>query len=72
MEHKGENCGSCYPAPRVDALAVGGYKRSQGRERDYPSARPPARPPSRSRALDLPFIDVRRRPKCTMGGVVMC
>jgi hypothetical protein len=28
MEHKGENCGSRYPAPRVDALAVGGYKRS--------------------------------------------
>jgi hypothetical protein len=61
---------SCYPAPRVDALAVGGYKRSQGRERERacPSARSPARPPSRTRALDLPFIDVRRRPRCTMGG----
>ena len=23
MEHKGENRGSCYPAPEVDALAVG-------------------------------------------------
>jgi hypothetical protein len=23
MEHKGENHGSCYPAPRADALAVG-------------------------------------------------
>jgi hypothetical protein len=35
MEHKGkENRGSCYPAPRADALAVGGYKRSQGRERE--------------------------------------
>jgi hypothetical protein len=33
MEHKGENRGSCYPAPRADALAVGGYKRSRGRER---------------------------------------
>jgi hypothetical protein len=36
-EHKGENnkgnCGSCCPAPRADALAVGGYKRSRGRER---------------------------------------
>ena len=32
MEHKGENRGSCYPAPRADALAVGGYKRSRGRE----------------------------------------
>jgi hypothetical protein len=26
----------------------------------------------RTRALDLPFIDVRRRPRCTMGGVAMC
>jgi hypothetical protein len=36
MEHKGgkENRSSCYPAPRADALAVGGYKRSQGRERE--------------------------------------
>jgi hypothetical protein len=25
---------SCCPAPRVDALAVGGYKRSRGRERE--------------------------------------
>ena len=32
------------------------------------STRSPARPPSRTRALDLPFIDVRRRPRCTMGG----
>jgi hypothetical protein len=28
------NRGSCYPAPTADALAVGGYKRSQGRERE--------------------------------------
>jgi hypothetical protein len=35
MEHKGaENRGSCYPVPRADALAVGGYKRSRGRERE--------------------------------------
>jgi hypothetical protein len=34
-EHKGEkgNRDSCYPAPRADALAVGGYKRSRERER---------------------------------------
>jgi hypothetical protein len=32
-EHKeGENAASCCPAPRVDALAIGGYKRSRGRE----------------------------------------
>jgi hypothetical protein len=77
MEHKGEKRGnrdSCYPAPRADALAVGGYKRSRGRgrERDCPSARPPARPPPRTRALDLPFIDVRRGSRCTMGGVATC
>jgi hypothetical protein len=66
------NRGSCCPAPRADALAVGVYKRSRGRERACSSARPPARPPSRTRALDLPFIDVRRGPRCTMGGVAVC
>jgi hypothetical protein len=66
------NRGSCCPAPRADVLAVGGYKRSRGRERACPSARPPARPPSRTRALDLPFIVVRRGPRCTMGGVAVC
>jgi hypothetical protein len=57
---------------RMDALAVGGYKRSRGRERErepYASARSPAQPTFRTRALDLPFIDVRRGPRCTMGGV---
>jgi hypothetical protein len=34
-EHKeGKTEASCCPAPRVDALAVGGYKRSRGRERE--------------------------------------
>jgi hypothetical protein len=74
---KGKLRPSCCPAPRADALAVGGYKRSRGRERERgrkpcASARSPARPPSRTRALDLPFIDVRRGPRCTMGGVAMC
>jgi hypothetical protein len=69
---RGKSRGSCYPAPRADALVVGGYKRSRGRERASPSARPPARPPSRMRALDLPFIDVRRGSRCTMGSVAMC
>jgi hypothetical protein len=36
-EHKGETvwgiAASCCPAPRADALAVGGYKCSRGRER---------------------------------------
>jgi hypothetical protein len=65
------NCDSCYPAPRADALAVGGFKRSRERERACSLARPPVRPPSRTRALDLPFIDVRRGPRCTMGGVAI-
>jgi hypothetical protein len=26
----------------------------------------------RTRALDLPFIDVRRGSRCTMGGVAIC
>jgi hypothetical protein len=77
-EHKGETirgiAASCCPAPRADALAVGGYKRSRGRERERAcaSARPPAWPPSRMRALDLPFIDVRRGSRCTTGSVAMC
>jgi hypothetical protein len=32
--NKRGNRGSCYPAPRADALAVEGYKRSRGRERE--------------------------------------
>jgi hypothetical protein len=70
---KGNPRPSCCLAPRADALAVGGYKRSRGREREpYASARSPVQPTFRTRALDLPFIDVRRGPRCTMGGVAMC
>jgi hypothetical protein len=63
----------------VLSCAQGGCACSRGlqafareRERACAPARSPARPPSRTRALDLPFIDVRRRPRCTMGGVAMC
>jgi hypothetical protein len=71
-EHKGENSkgnrSSCCPTPRADALAVGGLQAfARERETACPSARPPARPPPRTRALDLPFIDVRRELRCTMG-----
>jgi hypothetical protein len=49
------------------------FAREREREREpCASARSPTRPPSRTRALDLPFIDVRRGPRCTMGGVAMC
>jgi hypothetical protein len=73
-EHKGGKTSkgrpqpSCCPASRTDALAVGGYKRSRGRERE--TVRQPVLPrgqPSRTRALGLPFIDVRKGPRCTMG-----
>jgi hypothetical protein len=73
---KGNPWPPCCPAPRSGALAVGGYKRSRGRERERESlVRQPVLPrgqPSRTRALDLPFIDVRRGPRCTMGGIAMC
>jgi hypothetical protein len=62
---------SCCPAPRSGALVVGGYKRSRGRERASEGLmRRPVLPrgqPSRTRALDLPFIGVRRESRCTMG-----
>jgi hypothetical protein len=64
----------CCPAPRSGALAVGGYKRPRGRERESLMRWPvlPRGQPSRMRALDLPFIVVRRGPRCTMGGVAVC
>jgi hypothetical protein len=43
-EHKeGKTAASCCPAPRVDALAVGGYKRLRGRERESPFVSPSSR-----------------------------
>jgi hypothetical protein len=68
---KGETRGlRVCPMPRSGALAVGGYKRPRGREREaYVSVVPsfPARPTLCKRALDLPFIGVRRGSRCTMG-----
>jgi hypothetical protein len=79
-EHKGGklvrgNNGLVLSCARADALAVGGYKRSRGREREGVRLR--VSPFShaatfRTRALDLPFIDVRRGSRCTTGGVVVC
>jgi hypothetical protein len=67
MEHKGEERGSCYPAPGGMRLQYGLQAFARERERACSSARPPARPPSRMRALDHPFIDARRGSRCTMG-----
>jgi hypothetical protein len=72
---KGETCGlRVCPAPRSGALVVGSYKRPRGREREACMRRPvlPARPTLRTSALALPFIGVRRGPRCTMGGVAVC
>jgi hypothetical protein len=45
MEHKGENRGSCYPAPRADALAVGVTSVREGeRERVREPVRRPVLP----------------------------
>jgi hypothetical protein len=63
---------SCCPAPRSGALAVGGYKRSRGRESIMRRPVLLRGQPPRTRALDLPFIGVRRGSRCTMGGVAMC
>jgi hypothetical protein len=44
------------------------------REGGSPARRPvlPRDQPPHTRALDLPFIGVRRGPRCTMGGVAVC
>jgi hypothetical protein len=72
---KGETRGlRVCPVPRSGALAVGGYKRPRGREREA-YARcpvPPRGQPSRTSALGLPFIGVRRGPRCTIGDVAVC
>jgi hypothetical protein len=58
------------PVPRSGALAVGGYKRPRGRERAASRECRPVLPHAanpRKRALDLPFIGVRKGSRCTMG-----
>jgi hypothetical protein len=75
-EHKGEQ--KREPQLVLSCAQGGGACRrglqafAREREGACASAHSPARPPFRTRALDLPFIDVRRGPRCTMGGVAMC
>jgi hypothetical protein len=75
-EHKeGETRGfvlSCAQGGCACSRGLQAFARERERERACPLARPPTRPPPRTRALDLPFIDVRRGPRCTMGGVAIC
>jgi hypothetical protein len=72
---KGETRGlRVCPAPRSGALAVGVTSvRMGGGERlacAVPSS--PRGQPSRTNALVLPFIGVRRGPRCTIGDVAVC
>jgi hypothetical protein len=79
-EHKGGNSKgnrglvlSCAQEGCACSRVLQAFAREREREREpCASARSPARPPSRMRALDLPFIDVRRGSRCTMGSVAMC
>jgi hypothetical protein len=60
---------SCCRAPRSGALAVGGYKRSRGREREpYASARPPARPTSSYESPGPSFYRRKERVQVYNGG----
>jgi hypothetical protein len=62
---------------RMDALAVGGYKRSRGRERErerepYASARSPARPTSSYESPGPSFYRRKERVQVYNGGVAVC
>jgi hypothetical protein len=73
---KGKLWPSCCPAPRADGCACSRGLQAFAWERESESLmRRPVLPrgqPSRTRALDLPFIGVRRGFRCTMGGVAVC
>jgi hypothetical protein len=69
---KGKPAASVLSCAQVGCACSRGLQASaRERERDCPLAHSPARPTFSTRALDLPFIDVRRGPRCTMGGVAM-
>jgi hypothetical protein len=67
---EGKPAASCCPAPRADALAVGGYKRSRGRERDRgrQAARSPARPPPSYESPGPSFYRRKERVQVYNGG----
>jgi hypothetical protein len=68
---KGKLWPSCCPAPRADALAVGGYKRSRGRERERgpcASARSPARPTFPYESPGASFYRRKERAQVYNGG----
>jgi hypothetical protein len=58
---------------RMDALAVGGYKRSREREREpYASARSPARPTFSYESTGPSFYRRKERVQVYNGGVAVC
>jgi hypothetical protein len=69
---------SCCPAPRSGALAVGGYKRPRGRERERESERlmrrpvPPARPTLPYESPGRSFYRRKERVQVYNGGVAVC
>jgi hypothetical protein len=77
---KGGETAKGKPAAFVLSCAQVGCACSRGlqasaREREREAVRQPVLPrgqPSRTRALDLPFIGVRRGSRCTMWGVAVC
>jgi hypothetical protein len=73
-DSKGKPAASVLSCAQVGCACSRGLQAS-ARESEREVVRQPVLPrgqPSRTRALDLPFIDVRRGPRCTMGGVAVC
>jgi hypothetical protein len=68
-----KNCDSCDPAPRADALAVGGYKRSRGRGRESLFVSPSSRATTLSYEGPGPsFYRCKERVQVYNGGVAIC
>jgi hypothetical protein len=70
MEHKGENRGSCYPAPRADALAVGVTSVREG-ERVSLFVSPPSRATLSHEGPRPSFYRCKERVQVYNGGVAM-
>jgi hypothetical protein len=71
---KGKPAAFVLSCAQVGCACSRGLQASAWEGREACTHRPvlPRGQPSRKRALDLPFIGVRRGPRCTMGGVAVC
>jgi hypothetical protein len=75
MRKRGNPRPSCLSRTQVGCACSRGLQAStweRARGLCAPSHPSPVRPTLCKRALDLPFIGVRRRSRCTMGGVALC